>query len=41
VLAFDTAFAALAALFVIAAPLLIATSIGLSRQARARVARSS
>lgn len=34
VLAFNTAFTALAALFVIAAPILIAIKIGLSRQAR-------
>jgi DHA2 family multidrug resistance protein len=40
VIAFDTAFNAVALLFVIAAPVLIVIKIGLSRYARTRVARS-
>lgn len=40
VIAFDTAFLAVALLFVIAAPVLIAVKIGLSRYARMRGARS-
>ncbi|MQX09530.1 DHA2 family efflux MFS transporter permease subunit [Sinorhizobium fredii] len=39
VIAFDTAFNAVALLFVIAAPLLVAIKIGLSRYAKARAAR--
>lgn len=41
VIAFDTAFNAVALLFVIAAPLLVAIKIGLSRNAKMRAARSS
>ncbi|MGX9119060.1 DHA2 family efflux MFS transporter permease subunit [Mesorhizobium sp. BHbsci] len=41
VIAFDTAFNAIALLFVIAAPVLVAIKIGLSRYARMRTARSS
>jgi DHA2 family multidrug resistance protein len=40
VIAFDTAFNAVALLFVIAAPLLVATKIGLDRYAGMRAARS-
>ena len=40
VIAFDTAFNAVALLFVIAAPVLIATKIGLARRSKSRVARS-
>ena len=40
VIAFDTAFNAVALLFVFAAPVLIATKIGLSRHAKSRVARN-
>ena len=39
VIAFDTAFNAVALLFVFAAPLLVATKIGLSRHAKMRAAR--
>lgn len=41
VIAFDTAFNAIALLFIIAAPILIAIKIGLSRYAKARAARPS
>jgi MFS transporter, DHA2 family, multidrug resistance protein len=41
VIAFDTAFIAVALLFVIAAPLLAAVKIGLSRHGRMRIARST
>ncbi|MFC5699371.1 MFS transporter [Pseudomonas sp. GCM10022186] len=40
VIAFDTAFAAVALLFVIAAPVLVGIKIGLSRYAKARAART-
>jgi DHA2 family multidrug resistance protein len=39
VIAFDTAFNAVALLFVVAAPVLVAIKIGLSRQAKSRAAR--
>jgi MFS transporter, DHA2 family, multidrug resistance protein len=41
VIAFDTAFNAVALLFVIAAPMLVSIRIGLSRYARIRAARSA
>ena len=41
VIAFDTAFNAVALLFVIAAPMLVSIKIGLSRYARIRAARSA
>jgi DHA2 family multidrug resistance protein len=41
VIAFDTAFNAVALLFVVAAPLLVAIKIGLGRSAKARAARMS
>jgi DHA2 family multidrug resistance protein len=39
VIAFDTAFNAVALLFVVAAPVLVATKIGISRYAKLRAAR--
>jgi DHA2 family multidrug resistance protein len=41
VIAFDTAFNAVALLFVVAAPVLVATKIGLSRHAKSRAAKSA
>jgi DHA2 family multidrug resistance protein len=41
VIAFDTAFNAVALLFVVAAPVLVATKIGLSRYAKSRAAQSA
>jgi DHA2 family multidrug resistance protein len=40
VIAFDTAFIAVALLFVVAAPMLVGIKIGLSRHAKVRAART-